>query len=120
MQAKDPLMELRDEANASQHVVFGGYDAALNNVRLEMDDLRIIRISDGITLLDFKYSRIAVGAAVAPDGESLCIYGYYTTPRIIRASDPDTLVQKANTKLSQQSPAYLEELRQEYGIGEGD
>ena len=120
MQAKDPLMELRDEANASQHVVFGGYDAALNNVRLELDDLKIIRISDGITLLNFKYSRIAVGAAVAPDGESLCIYGYYTTPRIIRASDPDTLVQKANTKLSQQSPAYLEELRQEYGIGEGD
>ena len=100
MREKDDNDELLGEVKASQYAVFGGEEAALNNIRLELDDLTLLRMSDGLPFLNFKYSGIAVGAAVAPDGNSLCIFGYYTTPRIILASDTETLVEKGKAKLA--------------------
>ena len=100
MREKDDNDELLGEVKASQYALFAGEEAALNNIRLELDDLTLLRMSDGLPFLDFKYSGIAVGAAVAPDGSGLCIFGYYMTPRIILASDTETLVEKGKAKLA--------------------
>lgn len=100
MRNKDDRDELLGDVKASQYACFCGEEAVLNNVRLELDDLTLLRISDGVPFLDFQYSGIAIGAAVAPDGNSLCIFGYYTTPRIILASDTETLVKKGKEKLA--------------------
>ena len=90
------------ETGASKYVLFGGDAAMLNHADLGLHPLSITRISDGMKLLDLAYDGIAIGCDVAPDGSSICIYGYYTTPRIIKVSDPDTLVAKAKRKLERE------------------
>lgn len=97
----DPHDRLLDSAS-SKYVLFDHDEAALNHVDLEMSALTITRISDGLRLMNLDYAGIAIGCDVAPDGSSICIYGYYTTPRIIRISDPDTLVAKAKRKLERE------------------
>ena len=72
-------------------------------VFLESEDLletiRVTRISDGTVMLDLPFDDLGRGIAFAPDGSSVCLYGYYRTPQILFASDPDTLVEKARKRL---------------------
>ena len=97
----DPHDRLLNPAS-SKYVLFDQDEAAMNHVDLDMSALTITRISDGLRLMNLDYAGIAIGCDVAPDGSSICIYGYYTTPRIIRISDPDTLVAKARKKLERE------------------
>ena len=60
---------------------------------------KITRISDGIIMIDTPGTGIAQGINLAPDGSGCVIYGYYTNPRIILASDADSLVEKAKKKV---------------------
>ena len=60
------------------------------------------RISDGAAMMDLKSDKEYYGIAVAPDGESLCVYGSYYIPVVIPASDADTLVDLARQRLGGQ------------------
>ena len=76
---------------------FCGDDVVMDQVELS-PTVRITRISDGVTLLDLPGKDVSRGVALAPDGSGACIYGYWTNPRIILASDVDALVEKARKK----------------------
>ncbi len=90
------------ESGGAKYVVFGGDAASLNHPDIALSSLTITRISDGLKLLALDYGGIAIGCDVAPNGSSICIFGYYTTPRIMKVSDPDTLAAKARRKLARE------------------
>ncbi|MCR5321927.1 MAG: toll/interleukin-1 receptor domain-containing protein [Lachnospiraceae bacterium] len=61
--------------------------------------IRMVRITDGAVMLNLPSVGITRYAELAPDGSGLVIYGDNNTPRIILASDTDTLVKKARKHL---------------------
>ena len=76
---------------------FCGDDVVVDQAGLS-SSVRVTRISDGVILLDLPGKDVYRGVALAPDGSGACIYGYWTNPRIILASDVDALVDKARKK----------------------
>ena len=84
---------------------FAGEEAVLENTDYGgIYNCCLTRLSDGAVLVDLERKTYTKTAA-APDGSSICIYGYYWTPTVMLASDPDTLVAKARLRLKEAGDA---------------
>lgn len=91
--------------NGIPQLAFGRFCG--DDVILEYFDMsekgKVTRVSDGSVMIDLPSTGIYQGISLAPDGSGCVIYGYYTNPRIILASDADSLVEKAKKKLEGES-----------------
>ena len=79
------------------YALFAGDEVCIRS-DTRLDTVEIKRISDGALIFE-----ITDWITLAPDGGSCCIYGGYTNPRIILASDTDTLVKKARKRQEERS-----------------
>ena len=92
-------------ATRENTVRFAGEEAVLENTDYGgIYNCCLTRLSDGAVLVD-RERKTYTKAAAAPDGSSICIYGYYWTPTVMLASDPDTLVAKARLRLKEAGDA---------------
>lgn len=92
-------------ATRENTVRFAGEEAVLENTDYGgIYNCCLTRLSDGAVLVDLERKTYTKTAA-APDGSSICIYGYYWTPTVMLASDPDTLVAKARLRLKEAGDA---------------
>ncbi len=98
MVGKSDYEDLMDLSAAGEFGLFAGDEVTIDHVRLN-ENVKIQRITDGAVILSLSFSGVNKGVALAPDGSSLCIYGPYTTPMIIIASDADSLVAKARKRM---------------------
>ena len=84
---------------------FAGEEAVLENTDYGgIYNCCLTRLSDGAVLVDLERKTYTKTAA-APDRSRICIYGYYWTPTVMLASDPDTLVAKARLRLKEAGDA---------------
>ncbi|MCR4727751.1 MAG: TIR domain-containing protein [Lachnospiraceae bacterium] len=89
--------DLMDIGDAWEFGLFAGDEVTADHIKVK-ESVKILRISDGAVILNLPFGGVHRGVAIAPDGSSLCIYGPYTTPVIIMASDTETLVAKARNR----------------------
>ena len=87
------------DTEPDEYSCFAGDEVACSPAAGDMDtSVRLIRLSDGVPLISFR-GRTNYGLCLAPDGSSFCLYGYWTTPLVVRATDPDTLLSKAQQRM---------------------
>ena len=75
-----------------EYALFAGDEVCIRS-ESRLDTVEIKRISDGALIFE-----VTDWITLAPDGGSCCIYGWNTNPRIILASDTETLVKKARKR----------------------
>ena len=75
-----------------EYALFAGDEVCIRS-ESSLDTVVIKRITDGALIFE-----VTDWITLSPDGGSCCIYGWNTNPRIILASDADTLVKKARKR----------------------